>query len=176
MPIVGLLFEAGPLPFAALAGRMAASRDTLTDTLAKLEMNGVVERRHQGKKTVYALTKLGDAVGSACVPLVTLVGESDVLELALKKWPMLVVVALGRGATHYNETKTALPGMTARSLAIALKELQLAGMIDRTVGAGYPPTTTYQLSAKGQHFFPALDDLCNACEAGTSVSVAPTET
>lgn len=163
-----MLYQAGPLSFAGLSSRLQASRDTLTDTLAKLETNGVVERRHQGKKTVYALTNLGEAVGGACLPLVQLVGESDLLELALKKWPMLVVVALGRGATRYNETKSALPGMTARSLAIALRELQAAGMIERTVDAGYPPTPSYVLSAKGRLFFPALDDLCLACEAGTT--------
>jgi DNA-binding HxlR family transcriptional regulator len=95
----------------------------------------------------------------------------EVLPAALKKWPMLVCVALGRGATRYNETKAALPGITARALALALKDLALAGMVERTVEDGYPPAPTYMLSAKGQLFFPAIDALCRACDAAVSGQV-----
>jgi DNA-binding HxlR family transcriptional regulator len=164
VPIVARLFGDGPQTFASLAGGLSASRDTLTDTLAALEADGVVERR-PAKKTIYALTELGCAVGASCVPLVKLVGESDVLPVALKKWPMLVAVALGRGATRYNEAKAALPGITARALALALKDLQSVGMIERTVDHGYPPAPSYTLSPKGQGFFGPLDDLARACEA-----------
>lgn len=175
VPIVAALYEGVPLTFATLAARLPASRDTLTDTLAKLEANGVIARRHQGKKTLYQLTALGGAVGAACVPLVDLIGRSDVLDLALKKWPMMVVVALGRGATRYNETKAALPGITARALAIALKELQAAGMVTRTVDEGYPPTPTYVLADKAKPFFLPLDELCRACD-GASAHHTPTTT
>jgi DNA-binding HxlR family transcriptional regulator len=162
---VARLYRDGPQPFATLAGALAASRDTLTETLAKLEANGVIERQRAGKKTVYTLTTLGTRVGAACVPLVELVGDSDLLPVALKKWPMLVAVAVGRGATRYNEAKAALPGITARALALALKDLQSVGLVDRTVDHGYPPAPNYVLSARGRTLFPALDALCRACEA-----------
>ena len=164
MPIVARLHGEGPQTFAALAAAIAASRDTLTETLARLELNGVIERRRPGKKTIYALTELGCAVGASCVPLVQLVADTDVLPIALKKWPMLVAVALGRGATRYNEAKAALPGITARALALALKDLQNVEMVERTVDHGYPPAPSYTLSEKGQRFFGPLDDLCRACD------------
>lgn len=166
MPIVATLYRDGPLTFASLAGRMAASRDTLADTLAKLEGNGVVERQHPGKRTVYALTPLGLRVGEKCLPMTALVAETGTLDIALKKWPMLVLTALGRGAKRYNEAKAALPGITARALAIALKDLQAAGLIDRTVEEGYPPAPLYVLSQLGERFFPPLDALCSAAEPG----------
>jgi len=165
VPIVARLHAEGPQTFAALAAAIAASRDTLTETLARLEANGVIERRRPGKKTIYALTGLGCAVGASCVPLVKLIADTDVLPIALKKWPMLVAVALGRGATRYNEAKAALPGITARALAIALKDLQSVDMAERTVDHGYPPAPNYSLSEKGQRFFGPLDDLCRACDA-----------
>jgi DNA-binding HxlR family transcriptional regulator len=104
------------MPFASLAGALPASRDTITETLAKLEANGVIVREHSEGRTVYTLTRLGLDVGSACVPLLRLVGETDLRNVGLKKWPLLVAVALGRGAERYNEAKAALPGITARSL------------------------------------------------------------
>jgi DNA-binding HxlR family transcriptional regulator len=162
---VAVLYRDGPQSFAALAANLAASRDTLTETLAKLEANGVIERQRPGKKTFYALTTLGKQVGATCVPLVQIVGDSDLLPVALKKWPMLVAVALGRGATRYNEAKAALPGITARALALALKDLQSVGLVDRTVDHGYPPAPNYVLSDRGWELFPPLDALCRACEA-----------
>lgn len=165
MPIVAKLYRDGAVPFAALAAGLGASRDTLAETLGKLEANGVIDRRHPGKKTVYDLTELGRHVGASCIPLVELVGNTEVLPVALKKWPMLVAVALGRGARRYNEAKAALPGITARALALALKDLQSVGLVERTVEHGYPPAPSYELSPKGQVFFPPLDALCRACEA-----------
>ncbi len=159
---MGTLYRSGPLTFAGLAGRMAASRDTLNDTLAKLEANGVVVRQPYGRRTVFTLTRLGTRVGEKCLPMIEVVSGTGTRDLALKKWPMLVLTALGRGATRYNETKAALPGITARALAIALKDLQAAGLIDRTIDEGYPPAPIYMLSELGQRFFPPLDALCAA--------------
>ena len=151
---------------------MAASRDTLTDTLAKLEANGVIERVPPRRpKPQYALTALGQAVGAHCQKLVDMVNDNqDVFPVALKKWPMLVVVALGRGATRYNEAKAALPGITARALALALKDLQGIDLIQRTVEHTYPPAPTYVLSARGRYFFGPLDELCQAAAAATARS------
>ena len=165
MPIVARLHALGPQTFAALAANMTASRDTLTDTLAKLEANGVIEKSYAGRNSGYALSEVGQRVGAICLSLVDLVVEMpEVREAALKKWPMLVCVALGRGATRYNETKAALPGITARALALALKDLASAGMVERSIEDGYPPAPNYVLSAKGQRFFPPLDALCSAVD------------
>ncbi len=164
MPIVAVLYRDGRMPFAGLTGALPASRDTIAETLLKLEANGVIVREHSERRTHYALTPLGLDVGSACVPLLKLVGESDLRAVGLKKWPLLVAVALGRGAERYNEAKAALPGITARALALALKDLQSVGLVDRTVEHGYPPSPHYQLTQRGRDLFPALNALCIASE------------
>lgn len=161
------LYREGPHTFPALAAHLAASRDTLTETLAKLEATGVLLREEgSGKRPRYALTPVGMAVGAHCVRLVEMVSANpDVLPVALKKWPMLVVVALGRGAARYNAVKAALPGITPRSLALALKDLLKVAMIDRTVENGYPPAPNYVLAQRGEAFFVPLEALCEAAAA-----------
>jgi DNA-binding HxlR family transcriptional regulator len=170
VPIVARLYRYGPQPFATMAANLSASRDTLTETLAKLEAVGVIERRRAGQKTIYALTPLGERVGENCGVLVDLLGESELLPVALKKWPMLVAVALGRGAKRYNEAKAKLPGITARALALALKDLHAAGLVERTIDNGYPPAPNYRLSPQGQELFGPLDDLCRSAEAALSAT------
>jgi DNA-binding HxlR family transcriptional regulator len=167
VPIVATLHRDGPCRFADLARSLSASRDTLTDTLAKLEESGAVTHEQGVPRPRYSLTPVGEGVGEACLATVAAIGRTDILPIALKKWPMLVTVAIGRGATRYNEMKAMLPGITARALALALKDLQGAGMVHREVGHGYPPTATYTLTEKGLHFLPVLDRLCIAAEEAT---------
>jgi DNA-binding HxlR family transcriptional regulator len=176
VPIVAVLYRDGPMPFGSLAGALPASRDTITETLVKLEANGVIVREHAERRARYALTPLGLDVGSACVPLLKLVGETDLRAVGLKKWPLLVAVALGRGAERYNEAKAALPGITARALALALKDLESVGLVNRTVEHGYPPSPNYQLTQRGRDLFPALNALCVACELALEAHESAPET
>lgn len=154
----------GPLRFAELARRLAASRDTLADTIARLEASGVVTHESGVSRPHYRLTRMGEQVGDAALATVAAIRGTDLLPIALKKWPMLVAVAIGRGAGRYNEMKAMLPGITARALALALKDLQAAGMVDREVSHGYPPVARYSLTAKGLELLPVLDRLCQASE------------
>jgi DNA-binding HxlR family transcriptional regulator len=167
VPIVATLHRDGPRRFAELSHSLSASRDTLTDTLAKLEQSGAVTHEQGVPRPPYRLTPVGEHVGSECVAAVAAIAGTDVLPIALKKWPMLVAVAIGRGATRYNEMKALLPGITARALAIALKDLQAAALVHREVGHGYPPAAAYTLTEKGLAFLPVLDRLCIAAEEAT---------
>lgn len=164
MPIVATLHRDGPLRFADLARRLPASRDTLTETIARLEAAGVVMHESGVPRPQYRLTPVGEQLGDAALATVAAIRGTDLLSIALKKWPMLVAVAIGRGATRYNEMKAMLPGITARALALALKDLQAAGMADREVSHGYPPAARYSLTPKGLEILPVLDRLCQASE------------
>ena len=106
-------------------------------------------------------------MGAACIEAVQAVesfNRQEILNLALRKWPMLVLTAIGRGGRRYNELKTMLPGVTARALALALKDLQAAGLVTRTVEHGYPPAAVYTLSEEGERLFPAMDRVCSAAD------------
>jgi DNA-binding HxlR family transcriptional regulator len=169
VPITAQLYRDGPHTFADLVRVLAASRETLAGTLERMEENGVVVRL-AGPKPEWDLTPLGREVGAACLPAVRIIAEAnspELLHLALRKWPMMVLVAVGRGASRYNEIKTALTGITARALALALKDLHAAGIILRTIKNGYPPTATYTLAPLGEHFFPVMDNICRAADGAT---------
>ena len=113
----------------------------------------------------YILTPAGESVGALCIELAAVVSSEGLLKLALKKWPMMVLAVVGRGATRFGEVKASLPGVSARSLALALKDLESARLLERRISAGYPPAPAYFLTAKGERIFPVLDRFVDACEA-----------
>jgi DNA-binding HxlR family transcriptional regulator len=59
-----------------------------------------------------------------------------------------VLAALGRPA-RFSELRTALPGVTPRGPALALKDLRAAGLVERRVEDAYPPTAIYAVTARG---------------------------
>lgn len=75
------------------------------------------------------------------------------------KWSVHVLRLLSSGAYGFNELKRALDGITATMLSRRLKELECHGLVDRSVEATTPPTTTYRLTARGRRFTAALEDL-----------------
>lgn len=154
--------------FVELLNRLGASRDTLSETLANLIAKGIVMRNPgygHPLRPEYVLTPGGERVGAACVGVVTIVLAADQLDVALKKWPMIVLIALGRNVTRFNDLKACLPGITTRSLALALKDLEGADLVHRVVAESYPPSVTYRPTLRAALMLPALNGLADVCEA-----------
>ncbi len=170
VPTVARLYRDGPQRSVDLHHAFGASRDTLTDTLRRLEQAGLIIRKPTPAGITCYLTPAGEAVGAACIAAVEAVRTRNLVDLALKKWPMLVLVAIGRGSSRYSQVRAALPGITPRALTIALKDLQAAGLIERTVEHTYPPTAIYTLSHAGADLFPTMDALCTAAERAASAA------
>lgn len=167
MPIVATLYRDGGAKFVTLLERMGASRDTLSDTLTNLIENGLVAKSPgQGHpmRPEYVLTEAGKAVGEACLFAAQEAPRLGITDIALKKWPPLVLVAIGRGAARFGEVKEALPGITPRALTGALRDLQTAGLVTRVVTETWPPGTIYALTPLGKESMPALEGVCVACE------------
>jgi DNA-binding HxlR family transcriptional regulator len=164
VPTVATLHRDGPCSFSELVGRLGASRDTLSETLRDLIANGVVARA-EGTRAAYGLTADGERLADASLEAVRVVGAAGLVQVALKKWPMLVLVAVARGNARYGELRAALPGITPRALALALKDLEGAGLVARSVTAGYPPATGYQVAARREDVVPAMEALVAAAEA-----------
>jgi len=165
VPVIGVLDQTGGMRFTDLFARLRASRDTLSETLKHLVECGIVRRDDEGG--IYRLTPAGQELAKAAAPVVRIVPAAGLLEIALKKWPMMVVVVIGRGAERYSEIKQRLPGITSGALAPALKDLEAAGLVTRTIDRAYPPAPSYWLTAKAKELFPALDVLVQA--AGVAV-------
>ncbi|MCL6644963.1 MAG: winged helix-turn-helix transcriptional regulator [Dehalococcoidia bacterium] len=169
VPTVARIYRDGPQRVPQLQQAFNAARDTLTDTVRRLERAGVILRSPAPRGALCSLTPAGEAVGSACIDAVDAVVAMDLVQLALKKWPMLVLVAAGRGASRFNQLRAELPGITPRALTLALKDLQAAGLIERTVEHTYPPSSLYRLTPRGLELFPVMDRLCRAAEAAVAL-------
>ena len=94
----------------------------------------------------YLVLPAGAALVPACADLVAALEELDAIEPGLKKWSMPVVHALAAGPCRFSELRADLPGITPRALTLALKDLVAAGLVERTVTNGYPPSTLYRLT------------------------------
>lgn len=162
VPVVATLYRDGPLHVSALRSRLDASPDTLQETLAGLAANGIIAR--EGPRGAFFLTHEGTALGDPCTNAVAAARESGLVSIALRKWPMFVLVAAGRGASRFGDLVATLPGITPRSLAMALKELEREGLVERTIAETYPPSVAYRLGARGHDLLPPMEALVAACE------------
>src|SRR5918912_2394688 len=149
-PILAELERQRGTRLVVLVNRLGAPRDTVRRTLEALLEAGLVQRNPgygHPLRPEYLLTPEGRPVARRCVRLLEAMdGRAGI---GLKKWSMPVLVALG-SATRFSELRAALPGVTPRALAIALKDLQAAGLATREVLAAYPPATVYRLTDEGR--------------------------
>jgi DNA-binding HxlR family transcriptional regulator len=93
----------------------------------------------------YVLTDQGKRIAQRCAKL--LATSED--ELLLRKWSLPVLAALGQPA-RFSELRAAIPGVTPRALALALKDLQAANLVERRIEDAYPPRTLYTPTPEGR--------------------------
>jgi DNA-binding HxlR family transcriptional regulator len=143
-PILAELRRQKGARFAALAGILGVGRESLRRTLDALIDLGLVARNPgygHPLRPEYVLTRRGTHVAARCARLLGALGDKR--EVALRKWSLPVLIAL-RHADRFSELRDELPGITPRALALALKDLQAAGLVERRVDEdAYPPTVVY---------------------------------
>ena len=94
-------------------------------------------------------------------------GESDMkkavgcpVETTLRviggRWKVLVIHHLLEGPRRFGELGGALAGVSARTLAKQLRELEADGVVDRAVLRAVPPMVEYSLTAEGRKLTPIL--------------------
>ncbi|QTE30123.1 winged helix-turn-helix transcriptional regulator [Pengzhenrongella sicca] len=94
------------------------------------------------------------------------------LELVGKRWSPGILLAVARGAARFSEIRATVPGVSDRLLAQRLKELELAGLVERQVIATTPVQVRYSLSPRGDDLMGSLRPLvaygARWAEAGSS--------
>jgi len=134
--------------FAALSGTLGVGSDSLRRALDSLLALGLVARNPgygHPLRPEYVLTERGTSVAQRCARLLA-AGDDEVL---LRKWSLPVLAALGQPA-RFSELRAAVPGVTPRALALALKDLQAANLVARRVEDAYPPRTVYSPTREGR--------------------------
>jgi DNA-binding HxlR family transcriptional regulator len=90
-----------------------------------------------------------------CKPVPTEVRRTaDLLE---RRWQLSIIYAALAGALRFNEFADAVDGISPRMLSERLRDLEAAGLIERTVIPSSPPKVEYRLTNRGRQLGPIID-------------------
>jgi DNA-binding HxlR family transcriptional regulator len=78
-------------------------------------------------------------------------------DLLARRWLLTIVFAALSGAVRFNEFAVAIEGISPRMLAERLRDLEQAGLIERTVMPTSPPAVEYRLTARGRALAPVVE-------------------
>jgi DNA-binding HxlR family transcriptional regulator len=147
-PALALLGERGGSRFVELQRRLGVGRESLRRALESLiDLGYALPNPGYGHplRPEYVATTAGRRV-AAVAARVLASGDPDVL---LRKWSVPVLAELG-DARRFSELRGALRGVTPRALALALQDLEQAGLLEREVLATRPPSTLYRPAVAGR--------------------------
>ena len=83
---------------------------------------------------------------------------ADALEVVGERWSMLVLRELGFGVSRFNDIQVNT-GAPRETLALRLRKLEEAGVIERRRYCDRPPRDEYVLTAAGRDLTPVLTAL-----------------
>jgi len=137
------------LRFAELQVALPASRQPLRDALLDLVEAGIVRRKGgygHPLRPEYLVAASGERLAAAAA-LLRRRGEDEGLEpLLARKWSLPVLAALMNGPQRFGDLARVLINPAPRALALALRHLEAADLIDRHVDDGRPPRAHYSLA------------------------------
>ena len=91
----------------------------------------------------------------SCKPVPAEVRQTaDLLE---RRWQLSILYAALTGALRFNEFADAVAGISPRMLSERLRDLEVAGLIERKVIPSSPPKVEYRLTGRGRQLGPIID-------------------
>ena len=84
---------------------------------------------------------------------------NDTLNVLRGKWKMPIIASLLYGKKRFKELEREIPHITPRMLSKELKELELNGILKRTVFDTIPVTVEYELTKSGKSLNDVLDPM-----------------
>src|SRR5436305_2442862 len=140
-PALALLDERGGARFVELQRKLGVGHASLVRALGTLIDLGYV-RRNPGHGHPLRPEYVVAPAGRRVAPLAHAVLAASARETLLKKWSVPVLVAL-ESERRFSELHAALPAVTPRALALALRDLEDARLVTRDVRPTRPPSTVY---------------------------------
>lgn len=147
------------LRHAVIMRALPISRESLSRTLEEGVKAGWIIRdiRHgHPLRPEYRLSANGAATVDMCAALMAALERADVSPAGLGRWSLPVIWLLDHGETRFNAIERALGEATPRAVTQCLKAMTGQTLIIRHVVDGYPPVTSYALTAKGKALAAAL--------------------
>lgn len=90
------------------------------------------------------------------------------------KWKLEIMWLLNQRTYRFGELRKAIPGISQHMLTAQLRELEMDGLVLRTVFAEVPPRVEYEITAKARGLGPAMQALTAWWnEYGRSVPIKP---
>jgi DNA-binding HxlR family transcriptional regulator len=83
----------------------------------------------------------------------------DTQDILSGKWKMLIMAILGSGKKRYLELQRLVEGIGPKMLTKELLDLEINGLISRTVMQTKPVTVEYALTEYGRSLKPIMDDM-----------------
>jgi DNA-binding HxlR family transcriptional regulator len=93
-------------------------------------------------------------------------------------WTPNIIWYLSAGARRFSELREDVKPISAKMLSTRLKEMEAAGIVDRTVVDTSPPSVEYSLTPLGRELVPAIESIARVGsklkreQAGRRVSAA----
>lgn len=81
------------------------------------------------------------------------------LDIIGGKWKAILLFHILDGTKRFNELGRLLPGLTPRMLTTQLRELEVDGVITRTIYPQVPPKVEYSITPFGRTLEPLLREL-----------------
>ncbi len=75
------------------------------------------------------------------------------------KWKCIILYHLVINPRRFGELRRAIPQITQRMLTLALRELEMDGLVNRQVHQVVPPHVEYSLTVTGNNLLPVLTSL-----------------
>jgi DNA-binding HxlR family transcriptional regulator len=82
---------------------------------------------------------------------------NDALNVLAGKWKLPIIGSLLFGKKRFREMEREIPKITPRMLSKELKDLEINGIVKRTVHDTIPVTVEYELTESGQSLRDVLD-------------------
>jgi DNA-binding HxlR family transcriptional regulator len=91
-------------------------------------------------------------------------------DLIGRRWAAAILWALARRPLYFAGVAASVPGLSDRLLSRRLRELESAGLVERSVHDGPPARVSYALTEKGRALAPVLSELDEWARAWRSSS------
>lgn len=88
-----------------------------------------------------------------------IIAVNDTMNVLTGKWKLPIMASLIFGKKKFKEIERAIPKITPRMLSKELKELELNGIVKRTVYDTIPVTIEYEFTESGRNIKSVLDSM-----------------
>lgn len=83
----------------------------------------------------------------------------DTLNVLTGKWKLPIMASLQFGAKRFKDLENEIPKITPRMLSKELRDLEINGMVIRTVHDTFPVTIVYEFTESGKSFKKVIDTM-----------------